>query len=313
MAEGMHETRRMSGADPHWPRAEGVRKPCGEEMPEIMQKVINQLIQLQELTVVRAQREASTTGKPLKQLDESIQSLLSSLPPETANQFNRLRAKGILATVPVANNFCSACGMSLPKSLVQSVRVAESLHACPSCARILYYPEHALRGIGKRQPRNATPKVGVARFSAPELMVSSMESQTKEEALSELCERLELEGFIDDAARILDQALAREAIASTSVDNGLAFPHVRGVEGGGLTISLGISKKGIRFEENSRRLTRIIFFMVIPTAASAFYLKLLSGLTQSFREQENREKLMGCETSAELWKMLTRITKSTVK
>jgi len=277
-----------------------------------MQKVINQLIQLQELTVVRAQQEASMRDKQLKQLDESIQSLLDSLPPEAATQFKRLQTKGILAIIPVANNSCSACGMSLPKSMVQAIRLAESLHHCPSCARILYYPELTLRGIGKRQPRNAAPKVGVSRFSAPELMLPSMEAETKEEALSELCECLESEGFIDDSVLILDQALAREAIASTSVDNGLAFPHVRGVEGGGLTMTLGISGKGIRFDE-SRTRTRIIFFMVIPTAASAFYLKLLAGLTQSFREKENRDKLMTCETSDQLWKMLGRITKSTVK
>ena len=277
-----------------------------------MQKVINQLIQLQELTVVRAQQEASMRGKQLKQLDASIQSLMDSLPPEVATQFKRLQMKGILATIPVANNSCSACGMSLPKSMVQSIRLAESLHHCPSCARILYYPEFTLRGIGKRQPRNAAPKVGVSRFSAPELMLPSMEAKTKEEALSELCDCLESEGFIDDSVLILDQALAREAIASTSVDNGLAFPHVRGVEGGGLTMTLGIRKKGIRFDE-SRVLTRIIFFMVIPTAASAFYLKLLAGLTQSFIEKENRDKLMTCETSDQLWKMLGRITKSTVR
>jgi len=277
-----------------------------------MQKVINQLIQLQELTVVHAQQEASMMGKQLKQLNESIQSLMDSLPPEAATQFKRLQKKGILAIIPVANQSCSACGMGLPKSMVQSVRQAMSLHHCPSCARILYYPELTLRGIGKRQPRNAVPKVGVSRFSSPELMLPSMEAKTKEEALSELCESLESERFIDDSALILDQALAREAIASTSVDNGLAFPHVRGVEGGGLTMTLGTSSTGIRFDE-SRTRTHIIFFMVIPTAASAFYLKLLAGLTQSFREKENREKLMSCETSAQLWKMLGRITKSTVK
>lgn len=278
-----------------------------------MQKVINQLIQLQELTVARAQQDASTGKKQLSKLDESIESLLESLPQQTATQFRRLQQKGILAVVPVSTTFCSACGMSLPKSLIQHVRLAKVLHNCPACARILYYPQVALQGIGKRQPRNAPQKIGVARFSSPELMICPLEATTKEDALAEMCERLEVEGFIDDAATILDQALAREAIASTSVDHGLAFPHVRGVEGGGLTMTMGISKKGIKFDEDSRTLTRIIFFMVIPTAASAFYLKLLAGLTQSFRTKENRDKLLACDSPDKLWKTLVRTTKSTVK
>lgn len=278
-----------------------------------MQKIINQLIQLQELTVARAQQDASTEKRQLSTLDEAIEALLGSLPSQTATQFKRLQQKGILAVVPVSNTFCTACGLSLPKSLIQHVRLAEALQTCPSCARILYYPLVALQGIGKRQPRNAPPKIGVARFSSPELMICPLEATTKEEVLAEMCERLEEQGFIDNAATIHDQAMARETIASTSVDHGLAFPHVRGVEGGGLTMTLGISPKGIHFDEDSRNLTRIVFFMVIPTAASAFYLKLLSGLTQSFRDKANREKLLVCDSPDKVWKTLIRVTKSTVK
>ena len=279
----------------------------------MMQKTINQLIQLQELTVARAQQDASTSKRQLEKLDEAIDSLMGSLPPEVATQYRRLQQKGILAVVPVAHKFCSACGISLPKSLVQRVRQAQTLVNCPSCARILYYPQVALQGVSKRQPRNAPPKAGLARFSSQELMIPSLAATTKDEALAEFCERLQEKGFIDNAATILEQALAREMIASTSVDQGLAFPHVRGVEGGGLTMTVGISRKGIRFDDESRTLTRIIFFMVIPTAASAFYLKLLAGLTQSFREKENREKLMAGEDAESMWKALVRITKSTVK
>ncbi len=92
----------------------------------------------------------------------------------------------------------------------------------------------------------------------------------------------------------------------------MAFPHVRGVEGGALTLALGLSKKGIKFGGPGRKLTRIVFFMVIPTAASAFYLKLLSGLTQTFRQTEARNKLFEANTPEKLWKTLLKLTKNTV-
>lgn len=285
----------------------------GNALGRPMQKVINELNQLQELCVARVQHEASKAGKRNEKLDDSIRALSEGLPPDIGSQFHRLQKKGLLIIVPIANNVCTACGMVLPKSLVQAVRMAEVLHHCPNCARILYYPQFPLRSIGKR-PRRGTPtKAGIARFSAPELMIPNLLATTRDEVLSELCEKLEAEGFIDDAAHVYEEAVNRESISSTAVDQGLAFPHVRGVEGGGLTLTLGISSKGIRFDEDSRSLTRIFFFVVIPTAASAFYLKLLAGLTQSFRDADHRETLMAAETPEALWKALARITRTTVK
>ena len=122
---------------------------------------------------------------------------------------------------------------------------------------------------------------------------------------------MEEEGFVNDKEHLLDLALQREAIISTGVDNGLAFPHVRGVEGGGLSMAVGISKKGIKFGGSGRTLSRIFFFVVIPTATSAFYLKLISGLSRTYRDKEAREMLMEAKTEEELWKALLKSTKKT--
>ncbi len=119
--------------------------------------------------------------------------------------------------------------------------------------------------------------------------------------------------FLDKADKLIEEALRREALVSTAVDHGLAFPHVRGVEGGGLTLALGISQKGIQFEGPKDQLTRIIFFMVIPTAASAFYLKLIAGLAETFMKPEARKSLMAEKDPEQLWKVLGRVTKSTIK
>jgi mannitol/fructose-specific phosphotransferase system IIA component (Ntr-type) len=111
----------------------------------------------------------------------------------------------------------------------------------------------------------------------------------------------------------VEHALQREAIVSTAVDHGLAFPHVRGVEGGGLTLACGLSRKGIPFGEEDKKPTKILFFMVIPTAASAFYLKLLAGLAESFTDAENRKAVLAAKDQDELWKALSKVTRATIK
>ena len=275
-------------------------------------RTINQLIQLQDLIFARDQQEASMPGARLTQLDASISTMLADLPIEVGQHFAKMHKKGNLAIVPIASGVCSACGMVLPVSQVHAVHAGDRVYHCPSCARFLFYPEAAPRRVGEKRRRGEPMQVGIARFSSPGLMVPSLAATEWEGAIGELCQVMEQQGFIDNGRRLHEEALKREAIVSTAVDNGLAFPHVRGVEGGGLTLALGLSRKGIRFAGAGRGLTRIVFLVVIPTAASAFYLKLLSGLTRTFSEEDARNALLKAETSEELWKALVKATRVTV-
>lgn len=278
-----------------------------------MQPIINHLVQLQELIIARAQQEAGMPGAQLDQLDDAIQSLTKELPADISVQFSRLLKKSPLAIVPVVNGVCTACGMTLPVSLVHQVRAAERIYPCPSCARLLFNRAAGARNTRKSPRRTDPPKVGIERFSAETLMIPALAGTDRDSVLGELCRKLADEGFVDDAGSLLESALKREAIISTAVENGLAFPHVRCVEGGALTMALGIAPKGIKFDPAGKANTRIVFFMVIPTAASAFYLKLLSGLAQVFQKAENREKLLDADTPEKLWKALVKATRLVIQ
>ena len=278
-----------------------------------MQRLINQLIQLQDLLFARDQAEAASAGAHLEQLDSAINTMLEELPVEVRGHFVKMPKKGNLSIVPISSGGCSACGMQIPVSQVHAVHAGDVLYHCPSCARYLFYPEAAPRRLSQRRKRGEPPQVGMSRFSSPVLMVPQLAATDRDEVLAELCGKMGAEGFIDNPARLTEEALRREAITTTAVDHGLAFPHIRGVEGGGLTLALGLSRKGIRFVPGSKNLTRIVFLMVIPTAASAFYLRLLAGLTQTFREEDARDLLFKAETADELWKALNKATRLTIQ
>jgi mannitol/fructose-specific phosphotransferase system IIA component (Ntr-type) len=274
---------------------------------------IKHLIQLQDLVAARAQQQASMPSQRLQQLDRNIKTLTDELPGELKTHFNRLLAKSIEAIVPVTGDNCSGCGFALTKTMVNSINAGDELNRCPNCTRILYAPDVPLTRRSPRRRWGEPVQRGIERFSSPELMVPSLKGTTKEELLMELCETLHTEKYVNDCLVLHDAAMRREAIVSTAVENGIAFPHVRGVEGGGLTLALGISKKGVKFGAPSDRLTKIFFYMVIPTAASAFYLKLLSGLTQSFGTKEARDSLLKAKTQEELWKALVKATRKMIQ
>ena len=278
-----------------------------------MQPTINLLVQLQELIIARAQQEAGMPGAQLDQLDASIASLTKEIPADVGQQFSRLLQKNPLAIVPVVNGVCTACGMALPVSLVHQVHAAERIYHCPACARLLFYQESGARNTRKSPRRSDPPKIGIERFSAETLMIPALKGTDRDAVLAEMCQKMAAEGFVDNADKLLESALKREAIVTTAVENGIAFPHVRCIEGGALTLALGIAPKGIKFDPAGKAGTRIVFFMVIPTAASAFYLKLIAGLSQVFQKAENRDKLFEADTPEKLWKALMKATRLVIQ
>ena len=278
-----------------------------------MHPLVNHLIQLQELTLIKDEQKVAPREGHLEMLEEAIGGMMQQLPPPIRDQFNKLHKKDHIVIAPIHDGRCALCSMMLPISQVQAVRMGKAVHSCPNCARMLYFPESSARWVGVQPRRTAPRKVGISRFSSQTLMVPSLEAENREMAIRELACKMEFEGFVDKADRLVETALRREAIVSTAVDHGLAFPHARGVEGGGLTLALGISRKGIDFGGPAKQLTRVVFFMAIPTAASAFYLKLLAGLTETFMDPESRKAVMAEKDAEKLWRTMVRVTRLTVK
>lgn len=276
-----------------------------------MQSLINQLLQLQELVLILDEHRATGDGSHLTRLTQNVEAMAEGLPIQIKGFVQRLLKKDHIVMAPMHNGSCAICGMRLPISQVQAVKQAKDMQTCPSCARILYEPLDAARWVGEVHSRSEPRKAGIARFTAPVLMVPNLKAANRDDAILELANAMQDARFIDDAGKLVTAALEREAILSTAVENGLAFPHVRGVEGGGLTLALGTSEKGVKFDDEHT--AKIIFFMAIPTAVSAFYLRLVAGLSEAFLKPANRTGLLAATTQDQLWKALTKATRYTVK
>ncbi len=277
-----------------------------------MQSLINHLNQLQELVLIRDEHRMTGDGTHMERLNESIDQLTDRLPPDVKSLYQRLYKKDHIVMAPMYNGCCAICGMRMPISQVQAVRLCKQIQNCPSCARVLFEEADAPRWVGDAPSRTEPRKAGISRFSAESLMLPSLKGTTGAEVIVELAQAMEERRFVSGADRLIEAALEREAVLSTAMENGLAFPHVRGVEGGGLTLALGVSKKGVRFDD-AGSVVNIVFFITIPTAVSAFYLRLMSGLTETFLKEQNREAILLAETPEQLWKALTKATRYAIK
>ena len=278
-----------------------------------MKSQLNTLNQLQELVLTRDEHHRIGDGSHMDSLDQSIDALVDQLEPQPKALYQRLYKKDHIVMSPMVNGCCAVCGMRLPISQIQQVRLAKTIQTCSSCGRMLFNEDDdAPRSTVEPPARGEPRKTGISRFSAEELMICDLKSSTAEGAIRELAEAMVANRFVSNADALVVAAMERESILSTAMGNGLAFPHVRGVEGGGLTIALGVSKDGIAYDDSGTKV-HFIFFSVIPVAVSAFYLRLMSGLSDAFSKKANRDLLMAAKTSTELWKALTKTTRSTIQ
>ena len=275
-----------------------------------MKSQINTLRQLQELVLTRDEHNQTGDGSHLDALNDSIAALQQKLAPQMAGVYDRLYKKNHIVISAMTNNCCAVCGMQVPIAQVQQVRLGQHLVTCSSCGRILFAADEDAVVNTSEAPDRDNPKTGISRFSAEELMIAGMDAKTREDAIAQLAEAMEGNGFISSADNLVAAALERESVLSTAIEGGIAFPHVRGVEGGGLTLAMGVSRKGIDWDGEK---VHIVFLSAIPVAVSAFYLRLMAGLSQSFAKDANRKAVIDAKDSASLWKALQKATRTAVK
>ena len=275
-----------------------------------MKSQINTMRQLQELVLTRDEHNQTGDGSHLDQLNDSIDLMKNKLDPQVVGLYDRLYKKSHIVVAAMSNGCCSVCGMQVPIAQAQQVRLAQHLVTCSSCGRILFADDaDAAHNIAEKSDRDDV-KTGISRFSDASLMVAKLDTKTPQEAIEALAKVMESGKFINSAERLVTAAMDREAVLPTAADNGIAFPHVRGVEGGALTLAVGVSPKGIKWGSET---VNIVVLSAIPIAVSAFYLRLMAGLAAAFAKKDAREALISSKDSASMWKTLVKITRATVR
>ena len=277
-----------------------------------MKSQLNTLRQLQELVLTRDEHHQTGDGSHLDTLNDAIAELQDKMDAQVAGLYSRLYKRSHIVMTAMSNGCCAVCGMQVPIAQSQQVKLAKHLVTCSSCGRILFAAEaDEAQNVAERNDRDRDdPKTGISRFSAAELMIVDLDADTREGAITALARCMESCKFISNAESLIAKAMDREAVLSTAIGGSLAFPHVRGVEGGGLTLAMGVSKKGIDWDGEK---VHVVFLSAIPVAVSAFYLRLMSGIIQAFSKKENLDAVLSAADPAALWKALVKATRHTVK
>jgi mannitol/fructose-specific phosphotransferase system IIA component (Ntr-type) len=122
----------------------------------------------------------------------------------------------------------------------------------------------------------------------------------KREAITELIGLAASAGLIADAGAAERAVLAREALMTTGVGQGVALPHALIPGFGSTVVAVGRSRKGIDFQALDGAPVRLVVLIVGAKGQEPFHLVLLSHLARILGDEQVRRKMLDASTAEEL-------------
>ena len=145
-------------------------------------------------------------------------------------------------------------------------------------------------------------------FLSKKAIVMDIKSTKKEDVIKELVDALMNAGEIEkrDRNKLIDALMAREALGSTAIGQGIAIPHAKSDCVEKLIAAFGLSKKGIDFDSLDGDLAYIFFLLVAPQDSAGPHLKALARISRLLKDKYFRDTLRGCEDEKSVIKVIAQ-------
>lgn len=140
----------------------------------------------------------------------------------------------------------------------------------------------------------------ITDFLSSNAIVTDIKSVKKEDVIKELVDALVSAADIDKHYRnkLLEALMAREALGSTAIGQGVAIPHAKCDCVTKLTAAFGLSKKGIDFDSLDGEPAHIFFLLVAPQDSAGPHLKALARISRLLKDKYFRDSLRNCQDSS---------------
>ena len=152
---------------------------------------------------------------------------------------------------------------------------------------------HVARAVPTSPRAPERPAVSLEAHLRPELYIPELHARTKAAALDEMVETLARAGVTRAPEAVRDALHQREAVGSTGLGKGIAFPHARSTMVSGRAVVVARSARGLDFESVDGQPVHILFLIVAPPLErDEVYLQLLARLVSAMRLKRTRSRLL---------------------
>lgn len=147
----------------------------------------------------------------------------------------------------------------------------------------------------------------ISDFLCSKAVLTDLKGANKEDVIKELVGLLVEAGAVDkkNKAKLGEILLAREALGSTAIGQGVAIPHGKCEFVTKLTAALGVSKKGVDFDSLDGEPAYIFFLLVAPIDSAGPHLKALAKISRLLKDKYFRENLKQSKDEKAILKLIS--------
>lgn len=148
----------------------------------------------------------------------------------------------------------------------------------------------------------------ITDFLSPNAIITDIKSAKKEDVIKELVDSLVDASAIDkkNRTKLIEALMAREALGSTAIGQGVAIPHAKCDCVDKLVAAFGLSKKGVDFDSLDGEPAYIFFLLVAPQDSAGPHLKALARISRLLKDKYFRDSLRACEDDKSIVKIISQ-------
>ncbi len=143
----------------------------------------------------------------------------------------------------------------------------------------------------------------ISEFLRPDAILADLRGRDAASVFAEVCGPVARSEGIEPAD-LVRRLLAREALSSTGVGDGVALPHARHPGLRNLAASFGRSREGVVMGPGDGSAVRLYFAIFTPEHLPAVHLKALARAANLLRARPVREALLDAAGPEEIYRVL---------
>ncbi len=144
----------------------------------------------------------------------------------------------------------------------------------------------------------------LAEFLTEGGVLPFMRAADKQEAVAELAAPLAVRFGLDSGV-LVGILMAREALGTTAVGDGVAVPHGKVPGLAAPALAVGRSPDGVDFEAPDGEPCRIFFLILAPEGGVGVHLKLLSQIARRAKDPDFRAELLAAPDASRMLQVVT--------
>ena len=146
----------------------------------------------------------------------------------------------------------------------------------------------------------------IADFLSKKAITADLKAVKKEDVLKELVELLAASEDIEKKNRnkLVEQLMAREALGSTAIGQGVGIPHAKSECVNKLVAGFGISQKGVDFDSLDGEKVYVFFLLIAPIDSAGPHLKALARISRLLKDKYFRDSLKECKDEKSVLKII---------